>query len=388
MSLTGPVFFALALLGTAAAFAATVLLLPRVSARRPRPVLARVSMLLVVNLLVLFTAAVALNDQFSFFADWTDLRGTFFGGPVGVTAHAGAGAAQAAGVVIKPPSAPATSPALAAISPVLPGLPPGASSTDRVLRYTVTGAASGLSGTVLVTLPEGYTLPANQSRRYPVLETFPGYPGDPSEWIDSMNLGSALDQAVAQHTLGPVITISPTTEFPPGVDTECVDGPGGFPKVETWLTQDVPNWVMRTLRVRTDRASWATIGLSTGGWCAAMATMLHPNQYAAGIVMGGYYQPQFSSNYVPFRPNSAEAQRYNLVALARHRPPPVALWLETSHSDPVSYPSTARLLAAAHAPLSIQALVLTHAGHRTSLWSSELPQVFTWLGRYIPGFAP
>jgi hypothetical protein len=53
----------------------------------------------------------------------------------------------------------------------------------------------------------------------------------------------------------------------------------------------------------------------------------------------------------------------------------------------VFYPSTARL-AAAHAPMSIQALVLTHAGHRTSPWSSELPQVFTWLGRYIPGFAP
>ena len=31
----------------------------------------------------------------------------------------------------------------------------------------------------------------------------------------------------------------------------------------------------------------ATIGLSAGGPCAAMATLLHPQQFAAAIVLGG-----------------------------------------------------------------------------------------------------
>ena len=256
-----------------------------------------------------------------------------------------------------------------------------------MLRYTVTGARSGLTGVVLVTLPEGYTDPANATRRYPVLETFHGYPGDPGAWVDSLGLGTFIDAAVRQNQVGEMVTISPTIEFPPGVDTECIDGTGSAPKVETWLTQDVPNWVVNTLRVRTDRSSWATIGFSMGAWCAAMATMLHPQQYGAGIVMGGYFAPEFSSNYVPFRPGSPQARRYDLVALARSAPPSVALWVETSHSDSVSYPSTSRLLTAARSPLSVQALVLSHAGHRVSLWQGEIPQVLSWLGKNVSGFA-
>ena len=380
MSLTGPFFLTLVVLLTVAAFVAAVIALPRVSACRPTPILARALILLSVNVLVLFTAAVALNDQFTFYADWIDLRGAFFGGTSGSTSYAGGNAAGAANLPVASASSPATTGSL-------PSLPPGAGLADRVLRFTVSGARSGLHGSVLVTLPEGYTDAVNAHRRYPVLETFPGYPGDPSQWIDSMNLGAVLDMAITAHTAGPMITISPTTEFPSGVDTECVDGTGAQPKVETWLTQDVPDWVLQTFRVGTERASWATIGLSAGGWCAAMATMLHPERYAAGIVMGGYFAPEFSASYTPFGSGSSQAQRYDLISLAKQRPPPVALWIETSHSDPVSYPSTAKMLAVARAPMSVQTLVLTHAGHRLSLWSNELPQVVAWLGTNIPGFA-
>ena len=115
--------------------------------------------------------------------------------------------------------------------------------------------------------------------------------------------------------------------------------------------------------------------------------MLHPQQYGAGVVMGGYFAPEFGANFVPFGPGSAAARRYDLVSLARSAPPPVALWIETSHSDSVSYPSTARLLAAARPPLSVRALVLSHAGHRLGLWIGELPQVLTWLGTNVSGFS-
>lgn len=380
MSLTGAVFLGLVVAVTVALFVGAVAVMPRIAARGARSVVARAGVMFVVNLLVLLSATVALNDQFVFFADWTDLHGALFGGQVAATAQAGASASQAA-------NAPLSGQSATAQPPVLPSLPPGAGVADRVLRYTVTGASSGLRGTILVTLPEGYADPANAARRYPVLETFHGYPGDPAQWVDSMNLGSAIDTAVARKAVGEMITISPTIEFPPGVDTECVDGSGSAPKVETWLTQDVPNWVNRMLRARTDRSSWAAIGLSAGAWCAAMVTMLHPQQYGAGIVMGGYFAPEFAANYVPFRPGSAAAHRYDLVSLARNAPPPVALWIETSHSDPISYPSTARLLAATRPPLSVQALVLSHAGHRLSLWMGELPQVLTWLGTNVSGFS-
>ena len=380
MTLTGPYFLWIVVLLTVAVFAGAIVVLPHVSGFRPVAIAYRALVLFLVNLMVLLSAAVILNDKYAFYADWTDVRGALFGGRVRSTAHAGGAAAQAANTRLG-------SSALGPSVGPLPPLPPGAGSADRVLRFQLTGPRSGLHGFVLVTLPEGYTHSANATRRYPVLETFPGYPADPSQWTDSMRLGAVLDNAVAAHSTGAVITLSPLTEFPPGIDTECVNGTGNDPMVETWLTRDVPDWAQRTFRVQPGRASWATLGLSAGGWCAAMATMLHPDRYATGIAMGGYFKPEFSAKYTPFGSHSSQARRYDLVALARRAPPPVALWLETSHSDKISYASTAKLLAATRAPLSIQALVLTHAGHRLSLWSAELPAAISWLGKNIPGFA-
>lgn len=159
-------------------------------------------------------------------------------------------------------------------------------------------------------------------------------------------------------------------------------------QVETWLTRDVPTWVKQNFRVARTRTSWATLGMSAGAWCAAMATMLHPHQYAVGIALGGYFRPLFSSHYQPFGPRSRWARRYNRVRLARHRPPPVALWLETSRADSVSYPSTSQLLAAAGAPLAVHAAILTHAGHRFGVWTPLLSKALAWLGSHVSGFRP
>jgi hypothetical protein len=104
--------------------------------------------------------------------------------------------------------------------------------------------------------------------------------------------------------------------------------------------------------------------------------------------MGGYFQPEFGASYQPFAAGSVAAERYNLIALAQKDPPPVALWVQTSHSDSVSYPSTSQLLAAARAPLSIHAVVLEHAGHRFGVWTPLVPKALTWLGTNIPGFRP
>lgn len=119
-----------------------------------------------------------------------------------------------------------------------------------------------------------------------------------------------------------------------------------------------------------------------------MVAMLHPAQYAAAIVMGGYFRPEFGPFYEAYPPSSRLAARYDLVALSKGKPPPVAIWLETSHADPVSYNSSAAFLKAAKPPLAVDATVLQHAGHRISLWQGLLPGSLTWLGANIPGFKP
>jgi hypothetical protein len=379
MSLTGWTFLTMIALVTAGAFVGLVALWPRLAGRGSGKVAARVGMLLVVNALVLLTAAAQVNAHFLLFADWTDLKGAFGGAPTTTGLNRGTAASKAARTQVQ--GSAATSGA------TVPPLPGTGQSSSGVISYTITGSASGIVGTVVVQLPPGYTDPRNASVRYPVLETLQGYPGSPMAWIGPMNLGGVIAAQVAAKRMRSVLIVSPQVEIPRGVDTECVNGRPGTSQVETWLAQDVPNWVTHTFRVRTDRASWATIGLSAGGWCAAMIAMLHPAQYSAAIVMGGYFRPEFGPFYDPYPPGSPLAARYDLVALTKRAPPPVAIWLETSHSDPVSYGSSAALLEAARPPLAVSATVLQHAGHWIGLWRGLLPSSLTWLGANVPGFS-
>jgi enterochelin esterase-like enzyme len=381
MSLTGTAFAWLVSVVTVAAFAAVVVFWPRVATMSVRRVAARTGMLLGVNLLVLLTAAVQLNDQFLFFADWADLGGAIGGTTTTSDLHRGGSAQGAESAKVTGPAA--TPQAGASLAP----LPPGSKIQDGVMSYTVTGTMSGITAQVLVTLPPGYD-PTAASTAYPVLETFAGYPGSMTQWVKTMRIQSNLADAVAAKKLRQVIVVSPQAEIPAGQDSECVDGGTGNPAVETWLTRDVPEWVATHFRVSTERGSWATIGLSAGGWCAAMAAMLHPAQYGGAIVMGGYFRPDFSSSYEPYPPRSDLAKRYDLVALTRKSPPALAMWVETSHADPVSYQSASELLKEARPPLSMTDIVLQNAGHRIGVWQGLLPTALAWLGSSLPGFHP
>ncbi|MBV9592734.1 MAG: hypothetical protein JO147_02900, partial [Actinobacteria bacterium] len=225
MSLTGVVFLVLVAVVALGAGVAAVVYLPRFAGGSVRAISGRIGVLLAVNVLVLFTVGVALNDQYYFFADWSDVRTAMFGGRAVHVSHAGGGAAQAANALLPGATPSGTLPAsvvpTATATKPQPTLPPGVSIQGRTVHATITGSHSRLTGTVLITLPDDYNDPRSQDRSYPVLETFPGYPATPQQWPDGMNLTGELDRAVAQHTTGRVIVVSPQTEFPSGADDEC-----------------------------------------------------------------------------------------------------------------------------------------------------------------------
>jgi len=379
VSLTSGLFGWLVVLLTAGAFAGLVAWWPHLAGRAAPRLLARAGLLLGVNLLVLLTAAVQLNDQFLFFADWTDLSGALGGTTATSDLHQGGEAGRAA-------AAPVPGDAAAPVTALQP-LPAGGHVQDGVTSYRITGVRSGVTAEVLVTLPPGYDA-ADPHAAYPVLETFSGYPSTASQWVRTMRLQATLGQQEAAHRIRRLIAVSPQLEVPAGIDTECVDGPAGHPQLETFLTRDVPDWVAAHFRTRAGRGAWATIGLSSGGWCAAMAAMLHPAQYGGALVMSGYFQPVFGAGYQPFGPDSGAGHRYDLVGLARRAPMPLALWVETSRADPLSYASSTALLQAARPPLSVTAIVLRNAGHRIGIWQGLLPEALRWLGATLPGFRP
>jgi hypothetical protein len=111
-----------------------------------------------------------------------------------------------------------------------------------------------------------------------------------------------------------------------------------------------------------------------------------PGAVRRGHRAGRVLHAQFGPAYEPNPPGGALARRYDLVALARRSPPPLALWVETSHADPVSYSTSTTLLRTAHPPLSVTATVLRDAGHRIGVWRGLVPAALSWLGSSLPGF--
>ena len=334
--------------------------------------------LALVNLLVLLTAATQMNASYLFFASWADLSGALTGHLVVTSLHRGASTAKPSSMPVAGHAAPVAAQPTPLTQPASPG---------GLVTYVVHGARSGLTGTVLVQLPPGYSS-RPVSRRYPVLEALHGYPGTPSEWTSVYHLPQDVQQLVSRHQLRQPLIVMPQIQFPAGVDTEGVNGPPGQPQVETWLTRDVPAWIGQHFPVAPHRSAWATIGLSAGGFDAAMATILHPAQYGAAIVLGGYYRPSFGPFYQPFGVGSPAARHYDLPRTVAGHPPPVSLWVQTSHADKISYRSSVQLLRAVRAPMAVHAVILRNAGHRASVWIAMEPRALQWLGLNIAGFRP
>jgi S-formylglutathione hydrolase FrmB len=321
------------------------------------------------NVVVVALAGAALNDQYLFYSSWSDLLGSR---STEVQLHHGGGAREVVEAkVVGPGLARATGPT----SYRLPQ--PG----SRLQTYVVTDPRTGMSGQVLVYLPAGYD-PAS-SRTYPVIEGLHGFPGSPQSF-SRLDFLTTADALVAQHRLAPSLVVIPRIDTPASLDTECVNGARGLPQTDTWLARDLPAWVVTHLHARRDRTSWAVMGYSYGGWCAASLSMRHPDVFGAAIVLQGYFRPDFSASYDPLTPRGTEA--YDLVRLARTSPPPVALWVLTSRQDPLSYPSTSKFLSVAKPPLDVAATVLASGGHRDTVWEPYVGRAMAWLGQTLPGF--
>lgn len=346
----------------------------RGSAAAARVAAARAGGLVALNVLVLAVAGAVLNDQYSFYVSWADLFGARSASTV--TRH-GATTAEAAQARLSG----GLDRALGAGR-----LPPLPSPGQRVQSYSIAGPRSHLTGQVAVLLPPHYN--PNSPRRYPVIEAFHGLPGTVNSWMSGMHARSVVDGLVTARQLGQPIVVFPQINIPYALDSECVNGPPGTPQTETWLASDVPRFVATHFRVRLDRASWTTAGYSEGGYCAALVAMHHPAVFGAALALGGYFRPIFSLDYQPFAGSHRLPAIDDLVWLAGHRPPALALWVQTSRRDGLSYPSTAAFLRAVRRPLSVTTLIVKTGGHRESLWAGELPSALRWLATSLPGFRP
>jgi len=129
--------------------------------------------------------------------------------------------------------------------------------------------------------------------KLPVIILLAGTPGAPSDWLAGGGLQQTLDTfAKNHHGITPMVFVVDEngSQFN---DTECVDSPRG--NVETYLTQDVPNYIESHYNVLTTPNNWAIGGLSLGGMCGIMLTLRHPQTFGYFADFGGEPAPEVGS---------------------------------------------------------------------------------------------
>ena len=165
-----------------------------------------------------------------------------------------------------------------------------ARQSGYTVQLTITGERTQLKRTVYIYLPPQYFQKAYANYRFPAIELFTGYPGEPQDWINVMGVTSTLNTLVRDNLAKPVVLVMPDTEGQPRQTLECLNLPNGIQDA-TYLAQDVPDYVFRTIRVQPPGVAWGMAGYSEGGFCAANLAIQYRKLFGFAGVLSGYFSP-------------------------------------------------------------------------------------------------
>ncbi|MFW0772222.1 alpha/beta hydrolase [Paenarthrobacter nitroguajacolicus] len=166
---------------------------------------------------------------------------------------------------------------------------PGDLPAAGLLRKAVIpGSRSGLTTReAFIYLPPAYQ--GTPRPALPVLVLFSGQPGGPADWLTGGNLRATLDRfAAARNGLAPVTVVVDPNGTASG-NTLCMDS--RIAQADTFLSQDVPDWISRTLDIDTDKRQWAVGGFSFGATCAVQMGTRHPDLYPSVLAFASEQEP-------------------------------------------------------------------------------------------------
>ncbi len=335
--------------------------------------------LLLSSILTVLLVGLALNRANDWYPTWSDLPG-MGSGQVVVQGSPGPQeqvppADLAVGTATPLQSDPARNRALVGYDPTAPH--------GQYLSVTIPGPVSGISQPALVWLPASYA--SHPERFYPVVLALHGAPGSPDTYRDQLQIGETLSSLTNDHAIREAIVVAPTV-FDGDQDGECVDGttgPGPL-KWETYVDTDVRNWALANLRTVEHPGGWVTVGYSAGGFCAAMFPVRHPDHYAQGVVLSGYFSPEFSpgKRYLPVGDPT-----YDLGRIVRQDTPPVALFAYAARDDRSAMSALAAFSGAVAAPTTLTTQLQETGGHSMGVWAPGLHAGLQWLGASAAQFA-
>lgn len=117
--------------------------------------------------------------------------------------------------------------------------------------------------------------------------------GQPENWPLHSNAQQTIDNFAAAHAGNTPVFVFVDSTGAFTNDTECVNGPRG--NAADHLTKDVAPYVISNFGVSPDAADWGVVGWSTGGTCALMLTVKHPELFSTFVDIDGQKGPNAGS---------------------------------------------------------------------------------------------
>ena len=111
----------------------------------------------------------------------------------------------------------------------------------------------------------------------------------PSDWPVAADAVTVLNRFAAAHRGYAPVVVFPDTTGSLSNDTECVNGPRG--NAADHLIKDFVPRVVSRLGVSPDAADWGLVGWSSGGTCALMTAVMHPEMFGAFVALDGQLGP-------------------------------------------------------------------------------------------------
>jgi enterochelin esterase-like enzyme len=310
-------------------------------------ILVRATSIIVINLLLLMSVGLALNNSYGFYNSWNELFGISTQGKS----------------VINP-------------SQIDLSKAKYTSNGSAMLQETFTGNISKITASVWFLIPKSIVaaIKNNSSNKFPVAVFLSGSPGVPTAWLNGLKLDNQIQQAKGLYALKDFIAVLPDYNIEPHQDTGCMNIPNGV-QVEDWLTSDVYGYVIKNLPAKQN--SWVVTGYSTGGWCASMLAIKHSEIFKGAAPIAGYYQPEPPLNISNTVRNTLK-QEYDLIKLSKLRSQPVDIFLITSKADASSYKSTNWFYSRIGAGNNVELLTLQSGGHNFTTWRPVVQDVLKW----------
>jgi enterochelin esterase-like enzyme len=261
-------------------------------------------------------------------------------------------------------------------------LPAATAQAGELRRVTLESAVLGRPWEIGVYLPRGH---ATSGLRYPVLFFLPG-DGVPAAEFPELGIGAAANAAIAAGRMPPAVIVVPEIGRSWGVDAQ--------ERMQTALAEELLPEAARRWRGLDGRRGQVVGGISAGGYAALRLDLLHPERFAAAVLLSpAVYVPQPPQDSgarragafgLPLAPEAWAARNYPaLLPAFRARGLAMPIFVAAGVSDHLGIAAEIETLRdtwqAEGMPVE---MVLVPGGHAPAVWRGLMPQALAYAFRH------